>query len=111
MKSAAAILVEIKALQARDRAYNRLQNEGGEGYERETNTDALYEQYKSAEDAEFRAKWTKEYAATAKVAWNKAVAECSKNKAIKSQGQLIAAVEKMSGYKMDDMKRAKEIHG
>jgi hypothetical protein len=109
MKSAAAILEEINRITAADRAYNRLQNEGCEGYERETNTDALYEQYKAARDTEFRAKWTKEYAEKAKAVWNKAVSECS-NKAIKSQGQLIAAVEKMSGYKMDDMKRANEIH-
>jgi len=111
MKSAAAILAEINRITAADRSYNKFVNEGGEGYQRETNVDALYEQYKAAESAEFNAKWTKEYAATAKAAWNKAVSECSKNKAIKGQGQLIAAVEKMSGYKMDDMKRAKEIHG
>lgn len=111
MKTSAEILAEIKRINANDKAYNRLMNEGGEGYERETSVAALYEEYKVAEEAEFRAKWTAEYVSVAKAAWNKAVAECSKNKAIKSQGQLIAAVEKMSGYKMADIKRAKEIHG
>ena len=108
LRSSAEILAEIKALQAKDRAYNRLQNEGGEGYERDSVSDELVKECIDAQEREFNALWTKEYWETARTVWNN---ELRTNPPVALYGHALLKLEKATGYTLADMKKAKAIYG
>lgn len=106
MRSTKAIQTEIDAIRAKDRAYNRLQNEGGEGYERDSVPASLRQEWLDAEKAEFAAAWTLDVLTARRAAWNEAVA--------RRQPKTFAAareLERDMGYTIADIKRAKALHG
>lgn len=108
MKTAAELLAEIKKIQARDKQYNALINEGGKGYEADSVPQSMWADLYEAEEREFKAKWGCEtFRNTQKTAWNAAVA---KFKTLKGNA-LLAAVESETGIKIADMKRAKAMFG
>lgn len=106
MRSTTVIQAEIEAIRTKDRAYNRIQNEGGEGYERDSVPDALKQEWLDAEKAEFAAEWTLEILTARRAAWNAAVAR----RAPKTPAA-VAQLGADLGYRLQDIKRAKVLHG
>lgn len=106
MRTTKAIQAEIEAIRAKDRAYNKIQNEGGEGYERDSVPASLRQEWLDAEKAEFAAEWTLDVLTARRAAWNAAVA--------RRQPKTPAAVAQLQrdmGYTIADIKRAKALHG
>lgn len=106
MRTTKIIQAEIEAIRAKDRAYNRIQNEGGEGYERDSVPEALKQEWLDAEKAEFAATWTLEVLMARRAAWNDAVAR----RAPKTSAA-VAQIQRDMGYTLADIKRAKALHG
>ena len=109
VRSSTEVIAEIKRLQASDKSYNRLVNEGGEGYERDGITLELHNELTEALAREWTAKWTAGYWAEAKAKWND-VAKRLQPK-YKVYGLLAQAIEKETGLSLNDMQRAKQIYG
>ena len=109
VRTSTEVIAEIKRLQASDKSYNRLVNEGGEGYERDSITAELSQELTEALDREWNEKWTASYWAEAKAKWND-VAKRLQPK-YKVYGLLAQAIEKETGLSLNDMQRAKQIYG
>lgn len=112
MRTTTQIAAEIKTLRAADKFYNRLVNEGGDGYEREDSRIAtLNEEYLAASKAEWAAEWTPEVFAARRVAWNAEVARVSAaNGGTVPAGELKAMIARL-GYSHMDLARAKAALG
>lgn len=96
---------KVKAM----RAYDRVANEGGEGYSTaEAASESLSNKHwpiiKAAKAALFAATWTPEYFAARKAEWNAAVPT------MKTTKDLLAA-EKRLGFTHQDLKDAKALLG
>ncbi len=96
-------------------AYNKLQNEGGEGYvdyakryptqPTQSEQDAILAQTKAELDAAFSTEWTAEVTAARRATWNDAI----KAKAPKTAREA-AALEKAVGFTLTNLKRAVAMH-
>ena len=111
VRTSTEVIAEIKRLQASDKSYNRLVNEGGEGYERDSITAELSQELTEALDREWNEKWTADYAATARAKWNAAAKIVIDSKKYQYQQKAIEAIEKATGFAFADIKKAKEIYG
>ncbi|HEX5539882.1 MAG TPA: hypothetical protein VFX01_08865 [Methylophilaceae bacterium] len=111
MRKSQQIQAEINAIRAKDRAYNNLVNEGGEGYERDSVPSALYQELRAADESEFLALWTVELLAVRRAAWNAGVAALTKQHGSNIPTAAVRDLENSLGYKLDDIKRAKRLHG
>ena len=111
LRSSAEIRKELDALSAKDKAYNRLQNEGGEGYYRDSIPESLHNEYMAALDREFKAKWTKEYFEEVRSAWNSIVAEKSNGGKIALTRKDLESVERRVGEKSQDIAKARTMLG
>lgn len=111
LRSSAEIRKELDALSAKDKAYNRLQNEGGEGYERDSIPESLHNEYMAALDREFKQKWTKEYFEEARSAWNSIVAEKSNGGKIALTKKDLESIERRVGENSQDIAKARDMLG
>lgn len=110
MRTTTEIAAQINKIRVADKAYNRFVNEGGEGYERNSVPQALIDEYKAADKAEFLAVWTAGITTERRAAWNGAInAHVAKHGSNISVDQ-VKAIEQSLGYKLDDIKRAKSLH-
>lgn len=111
MRTSQAIEAEMNELRLKDKAYNRLVNEGGEGYETENaRIPELFREWKAAMAAEFAAEWTVETLAARRAAWNVEIRPLVEaGKPVKPAD--VQAIERRLGYTMSDIKRAKALHG
>lgn len=100
------IEAEISAIQASDRAYNRVVNEGGEGFARNTMRAELWAELADAKKAAFAAEWTFAVWTERRAAWN---AEVAKFGARVSDAQIAALIKRM-GYSHHDLRNAKALH-
>jgi hypothetical protein len=108
MRTTTQIAADIKAAAARDSDYNRVMNEGGEGYERDT-TAALRAEYMASEKAEFAAVWTLDTTQARRAAWKtemQALAAAKQPATAKTIGPIV----KRLGYSLGDIQRAKALH-
>ena len=108
MRTTTEILAAIKLAGAKDRAYNRVLNEGGEGYERDS-TEALQAEYFEAEKAEFAAIWTNEVTVARRATWNAEMMALSAKK-IPMTGKLMTATIAKLGFSLLDLKRGMKLH-
>ena len=111
LRSSAEIRKELDALSAKDKAYNRFQNEGGEGYYRDSIPESLHSEYTAALDREFKAKWTKEYFEEVRSAWNSIVAEKSNGGKIALTRKDLESVERRVGENSQDIAKARTMLG
>ena len=110
MRTTTEIKADITKLAAADRAYNRVLNEGGEGYERNS-TSALTDEYLTAEAREFAADWTPEVLAARRAEWNAEVAKISAKYGRQIPQSAVLALPGKLGYQSADIARAKRLHG
>lgn len=110
MRTTTQIVDEIKALQAKDRAYNSLVNEGGEGYEREdSRIAALQDEFLAAAKAEKAAQWTVEIFVARRAAWNAEVAKvAAANGGAVPNSEFKSMVARL-GYSHTDLAYAKDL--
>ena len=108
MRSTTEISADIAKAKAADRAYNRVLNEGGEGYERDS-AEALQREYMAAEAAEFAAVWTLDVLNTRRAAWNAEMLALSA-KRVTMTPKLMDSIVARLGYGLSDIKRAKALH-
>lgn len=111
MRTTREIQAEITKIRAADKRYNQVVNEGGEGYERDSVSDALRAEYLAAEQAEFAATWTAEITAARRAAWNAGVAKLTAEHGNSVMGHHVRALADSLGYTLADIKRAKALHG
>ena len=109
MRSTNAIAAEIKGLAAKDKSYNRVVNEGGEGYERDS-TRELRLEWLEAEKAEFAAAWTLDVLTARRAAWNAEIAVLADRKVVMTARVVLEVVARL-GYNLDQIRRAKALHG
>ncbi len=109
MRTTAEISADIAKVKAADRAYNRVLNEGGEGYERDS-TEVLEREWLAAQAAEFAAVWTLETLNARRSAWNAEMLELSA-KRVTMTPKLMDSIIARLGYSLTDIKRAKALHG
>lgn len=111
MRSSAEIGREIHALQVADARYNRINNEGGEGYERRNERlPALEKEFCAALKEEFAAEWTADTVSARSAAWNSAV------KPLVESGNpvkpaAVRAIEQRLGFSRHDLATAKVLLG
>lgn len=99
MRTTTEIKAEIDTIRKAMNGYNRLVNEGGEGYVAEDQRiPALAAEFIVAQSAEFAAAWNAEVAPL--VAAGKPV-----------KPEVVKAVETKLGYTLADIARAKKLHG
>ena len=111
MRSSKVIKAEIDAIRSGDKRYNSLQNEGGEGYERNSVPQSLYDELMEASEFEFKAIWTPEYWEAVRKEWNETGKKLAESGRYKNNGELQRAIEKATGYDFQDMAHAKRIYG
>ena len=107
------LFAKVKAEMKSAARYDRLQNEGGEGYSSEDDVFAKYSQQfealqkEIAEESEisFKAEWTKEVTAERRAIWNKEVKAKSSWTPAGVRG-----LEKRLGFEMGAMKKAVSMH-
>lgn len=111
MRTTTEIKAEIDTIRKAMNGYNRLVNEGGEGYVAEDQRiPALAAEFIVAQSAEFAAEWTVETTAARRAAWNAEVAPLvAAGKPVKPE--VVKAVETKLGYTLADIARAKKLHG
>ena len=109
MRTTTEIGMEIKANAKSDAAYNRFANEGGEGYQRNTN-EALSREFAAAyaaeSEAKFAAEWTLETFKARKIEFNDTVTASRKV----SQASANAMFRGL-GYGVAELTRAKKLLG
>lgn len=112
MRTITQITAELNALIAADKAYNRVANEGGEGFERSNSgKDALHAELTAAKDAAFASEWTAEVTATRRAAWNAGI-ECLVVKHGRAIPQAsVSALRKSLGFGVAEISKAKKLHG
>lgn len=93
---------QINAMQAADRRYNNLVNEGGEGFERNSVPESMQVAYTAALQAEFAAEWTLDVLNARRAEWN---AACTSGKY-----DNLPQIERATGLKLADIARAKTLH-
>ncbi len=103
MRSSTVIISEIKKIQATDKKYNHVANEGGEGYQRQSVPQALFDELAAAQDAEFAQKWTPDFTSKNRLAWN----ETAKSLGDKATQFLL---EEKFGFSFYDLKKAIKIN-
>lgn len=96
------------------KAYDRLQNEGGEGYSTyEVKSEALYNKHgpiiNALEKQVFAAEWTTEVFAARRATWNEIMTERFLSKNINPTTRQLQAVEQELGFTFRDLGRAKSI--
>ena len=111
MRTTTEIQGEIAAIQAKDKAYNRLVNEGGEGYERNSVPEALWSELLAAEAATFAAEWTAQVTAQRLSAWAAGVAALTAKHGKQIPHAAVRGLEISSGYTLADLRKAKALHG
>ena len=110
-RTAAAVSAEIARIQAADRAYNSVVNEGGEGYERNSVPAALFAELAAAQDAEFAATWTLPVLTERRAAWNAGMQQITAKHGRMVPANALSALEQRLGYRFADIGRAKRLHG
>lgn len=112
------ITADIQAIRAADRAYNRSNNEGGYGYERDSVPASLIAEYDAAvvaaesdEAAAFAAEWTLEVFTARRAEWNEGARALAAKHGKSIPAAAIRAQEARLGYTMDAIIRAKQLHG
>lgn len=99
----------LRAAEAKAAAYARSQNEGGGGYNPyQAEVDAALDAVTKADADAFVAEWTAEVYAARRDAWN---AEVVKHTGRAVSATLITQIERATGLKIVDLRRAKQIHG
>lgn len=102
-------IATLRAAEAKANAYDRGNNEGGEGYNpHQAEVDAALNAVVAVDNEAFAAEWTAEVFAARRAVWN---AEVGKYKGQAVDAALIAKIETATGIKIADMRRAKELHG
>ena len=103
MRTIEEIRAEIKAVQARGRAVNSLQNEGGEGYDHtdEARIEALTDELAAVK---YATDWSRENTIAKRAEWN-AVA-----KRIGKCRDAVARIEAETGYRMTELIAAVQHH-
>ena len=103
MRNSKTIANEIKTIIAAGRRMNRLQNEGGEGYDHTADTSALQAEHAAAQDSEFATEWTAEVTTERRAAWN---ANMQQYRTKKMTPKILTSLERDAGYTMNDLKKA-----
>jgi len=112
MRTTTQIAAEIAKINAADRSYNNVINEGGEGYERDSVPQALRDEYSAAEQAEFAAAWTNDVTQQRRAAWNAAIAAIAAKYGERGMtAKRFADLQTSLGYKLADIRRATALHG
>jgi hypothetical protein len=110
-RTSAQINAEIAALQAADRAYNRVVNEGGEGYERNSVPATLVAEFHAAKDAEFAAEWTLDVLTERRAAWNAGVNALMSKHGRNVPVEAVSDLSLRLGYGVAEIGKAKRLHG
>lgn len=107
MRTFKQIQADIDAIRAKDRAYNRVVNEGGEGYNRDSVPAALYAERDAADAAAFAAEWTIDVFMARRAAWNAEVAKLGAS----INARQFTGLQDRLGYKLADIRKAKTMLG
>jgi hypothetical protein len=96
---------ERQAAMQKAKNYDRVANEGAEGFlTAEQVSQKYFDLISAAEDVVFAEKWTLEHLTAERARWNEQVVNA------KSYAD-IAALEKKLGLTVGDLKKAKQLHG
>lgn len=110
-RTAAAIRAEIASIQAADRVYNHTVNEGGEGFERSSVSQALHDELYAADNAEFLAVWTADVLAARRAAWNAGLQQLVNKHGRNIPQAAVSDLQRRLGYGVGEIARAKRLHG